>query len=179
MFQPGDFIIYGSNGVCEVTDIGTPEQFADRKDLYYKLEPVYSSETIYTPVGSRVFMRPVMSRDEAELLIAKIPSIETDVCTSHKITFLKAHYESSLETHKCEDLIQLIKSVYVKNVEATHNGKKLGQIDQRYMKRAEELLHGELAVALGISCNEVANYIEDAVVNTNSRMKQEPIVKGA
>lgn len=30
-------------------------------------------------------------------------------------------------------------------------GKKLGLVDERYMKRAEEMLHGELAVALGMT----------------------------
>ena len=34
-----------------------------------------------------------------------------------------------------------------------------GQMDQRYMKRAEELLYGELSVALGIERDQVVSYI--------------------
>ena len=39
-------------------------------------------------------------------------------------------------------------------------GKKLGLVDERYMKRAQDMLHGEFAVALGIERNEVPGYIE-------------------
>ena len=40
-------------------------------------------------------------------------------------------------------------------------GKKLGQIDTRYRKEAEELLHEEFAVVLGIPKDEVIQYITD------------------
>lgn len=66
MFQPGDLIVYGNNGVCRVIKVGKPEvTVANGKRLYYTLQPLYSTEIIYTPVDSGVFMRPVISRDEA------------------------------------------------------------------------------------------------------------------
>ena len=37
---------------------------------------------------------------------------------------------------------------------------KFGTVDERFMKRAEELLFGELAAALGIPREEVPRYIE-------------------
>ena len=39
----------------------------------------------------------------------------------------------------------------------------MGQVDQRYRKKAENLLHGELAIALGMSQEEVAEYIRKTV----------------
>ena len=50
-------------------------------------------------------------------------------------------------------------SIHQKRKEADENKKKLGAIDERYMKRAEDLLFGELAVALGIEKHEVQSYI--------------------
>ena len=45
----------------------------------------------------------------------------------------------------------------------TARGKKLGLVDERYMKRAEEMLHGELAVALGVTREQVPQFIADAL----------------
>ena len=41
--------------------------------------------------------------------------------------------------------------------------KKFGAMDERYMKRAEDMLFGEFAVALGIDKNEVQAYISKRI----------------
>ena len=172
MFQPGDLIVYGNNGVCRVIKVGKPEvTVANGKRLYYTLQPLYSTEIIYTPVDSGVFMRPVISRDEAEKLISQIPQIRENVYTNRNLTMLSAHYEAAFQSHSCADLIQLIKSVYAKNASAEQHGKKPGQIDQRYMRRAENLLHGELAVSLGISRDDVSGYIAKAVTAAGGKQR--------
>ena len=76
---------------------------------------------------------------------------------------LAEHYRTFLQTHECEDLIRLIKTVYRKSKKLVQNGKKPGKTDQQYRKRAEELLHEELSVALGISFDEVPAYIEQRI----------------
>ena len=53
----------------------------------------------------------------------------------------------------------LIKTVYTKTKRSRQNGKKPSQVDQLYLKRAEGLLYGEFAVALGIDSSEVVPYI--------------------
>lgn len=40
---------------------------ANKKRKYYKLAPVFGSGTIYIPVDTKVFMRPVISKEEAEV----------------------------------------------------------------------------------------------------------------
>ena len=80
MFDIDDLIMYGNTGVCKVSDITTPEfAGADEDKLYYVLEPLYQSGVIYAPVDNeKVFMRPVISEDEARDLIDNIPQIEAD-----------------------------------------------------------------------------------------------------
>lgn len=157
MYTAGDKIIYGGSGVCTVLEVCTPNfSREERGRQYYKLCPVYGTETIYAPVDTRTFMRPVMTKEEAEALIARIPEIDECVCTSHSITMLRQQYEEFFRSHDCETYIQLVKGIYSKGAA----GKKLGQTDQRYMKRAEDVLYGELAVALGIAPAEVPGYIE-------------------
>ena len=60
-------------------------------------------------------------------------------------------------------MIVLIKTAYRKSQARRARGAKPGQVDERYMKRAEELLYGELAVALDMSKEEIGGYIAEAV----------------
>jgi len=60
-------------------------------------------------------------------------------------------------------MIVLIKRAYRKPRAGRARGAKPGQVDERYMKRAEELLYGELAVALDMSKEEIGGYIAEAV----------------
>ena len=42
-------------------------------------------------------------------------------------------------------------------------GKRLTEVDERYMKKAKENLQGELAITLGISEGEVERFILDRI----------------
>ena len=160
MYQVGDMIIYGGEGVCRVEAIGPIDMHGINKNKpYYTLSPLYREGKIYTPVDSKVFMRPVISREAAETLIRSIPDIEGDQYREKNLRLLNEHYQSLIRTHQCEDMVQVIKSAYSRRQARHAQGSKPGQVDERYMKRAEELLHGELAVALGIRREEVADYI--------------------
>ena len=164
MFQEGDLVVYGSSGVCRVVQIGVLEsRAADPNRQYYTLQPLFESERIYTPVDSGVFMRPAMTKEEAQNLIRQIPEIDGDVCTERNPANLRIHYEASLQSHECRELIRMIKGKRHKTRETEKKGRKMGQVDQRYRKKAEGLLHGELAIALGIPREEVEDYIHSAL----------------
>ena len=151
MFQKGDLIVYGNMGVCRVEAVEAPAGLpgAGEKKLYYKLDPVYETGTVYIPVDAKVFMRPILTHAQAEALIGRIPEIEENPCGGKDQQMLAEHYRSLMRTHDCDDLVQLIKTIYGKNRERTAQGKKPARTEAEYMKRAEELLHGELAAALG------------------------------
>lgn len=79
MFQVGDYIVYGSSGVCEVKNVGTMDMSGIAKGrLYYTLLPVYSNgSTIYTPVDNeKIVMRKILTKEEAMERIRQIPEIE-------------------------------------------------------------------------------------------------------
>lgn len=161
MFQENDLIVYGSTGVCRVEKIETPKQASvpGAENLYYRLSPVYSSETIYIPINTSVFMRYVISAEEVNRLIDCIPSLQSGAYHNDNIGQLKEHYMSALRTHDCADLIGLVTSLHEKKQKAEQKGRKFGQIDENFMKRAQELLHGEFAAALGIEKDAVPQYI--------------------
>ena len=79
MFKAGDFVVYGSNGVCRVQKVGTLDSPGVPKDrLYYTLIPYYiKGSTIFTPVDNqKVIIRPVLTREEALKLIDEISGID-------------------------------------------------------------------------------------------------------
>lgn len=165
MFEKGSLMIYDTTGVCRVEDVGRPEgvPVSDKTKIYYKLAPVFGSGVIYIPVDTKVFMRPVITKNEAEDLIRRIPEIrESEFETKNQKT-LENYYKESLRSHACEDLVQLIKTVHLKKRNLERNGRKAGKTDQQYMKRAQALLHEELSVALEIPVDQVEEYITNRV----------------
>ena len=76
MYQIGDYVVYGGSGVCQVMGVGTPASSAcDRHRAYYTLRPLAGTETIYVPVDTRVSIRPVLTRQEADALILQLPAL--------------------------------------------------------------------------------------------------------
>lgn len=160
MFEKGDCVVYGDIGVCRVLNIGIPENIGrlDPARLYYTLAPVFQ-QGIYVPVNTKTAIRPVIARGKAEDLIDRITDIREDSYQCRGQKLLAGHYRSFLETHRCEDLIRLIKTIFRRRQESLQKGKKPRQVDEHYFRRAKELLYGELAVSLGIELEEVEKYI--------------------
>ena len=147
MFQPGDLVVYGATGVCRVEEITCPGGTgADRNRRFYLLKPLQQDGVIYTPVdNAKVPMRPVISRAEAY----HGPTLQA----------LAQHYQSAVRSHDCRDLVELMMSIYAKRRQAEAQKRRLGMVDERFMKQAERLLYGELSVALDIPFDQVEPYI--------------------
>ncbi|MBQ2756410.1 MAG: hypothetical protein IJF27_07025, partial [Oscillospiraceae bacterium] len=69
------------------------------------------------------------------------------------------NFKEAFASHNCTDLVELIISIYNKKLYAQTRHRQLGQTDVRNMRRAEELLYGEFAIALDIPKNNVQKYI--------------------
>ncbi len=164
MFKEGDLIVYGNTGVCRVKGITTPRMdIADEDTLYYQLEPLFQQGVIYTPVDTKVFMRQVISKETAEELINSIPGIEAEAYHGDSVQQLNEHYAAAMNNHDCATLIELTMSIYTKRANAIEHKHRFGLIDERYMKRAEDMLSSEFSIALGIPKDDVMGYIEKRV----------------
>ena len=171
MFQKGELILYGRTGVCEVSDITTPNFRGEEQGRkYYVLKPLYQNCGITTPVDNdKVFMRPILSKQQAEKIIEDMPQISAEAYHNRNLTQLKEHYRSCLDSHECEALVGLTVSLNEKKKQAEQQKKKFGAVDERFMKEAQELLYGELAAALGIERQAVEAYIASkAMVKVSS-----------
>lgn len=162
MYQIGDYIIYGNNGVCLVENISPaplPELNPERE--YYTLLPLYDKVQIYAPVDTTVFMRSILSVDEVHRLLAKMPDLKAPVISTSNSTELAGEYRKLLASHDCKDLLRLIKSIRKKNKKAEKEGRRIGLTDSRFLKQAEDLLFGEFSVSLQLDREEIPAYIDE------------------
>lgn len=156
MFSVGDKIIYAESGVCTVDKIAPIDQSGK---LYYYLTPYVSTGTYFAPVESNAYMRPVMSREEAEDFISTIPGIEPAVCTDTRFNHVDAFYRELFRQHTPQALVSIIKGLHQRAAEKKNRSSRADAT----MKRAKEVLHGELSVALGIEYQLIEKYILDRI----------------
>jgi CarD family transcriptional regulator len=160
MYKVNDKIVYGTHGVCEVTDIGRLSMsVADRKKKYYTLRPVYQKESlIYVPVDSeKIPMRLILTREEVEELLQEIPQLDTIWVSNEKER--EYLYKQVILKGDCRELVRIIKTIYFRMQSRLEDGKKVAAVDERYFRQAEDLLYGELAYVLDMKKEEMNKFI--------------------
>lgn len=162
MFDVGDYIIYGTNGVCQVSSVGKLS-ISDDDKLYYTLVPVYSkASTVYTPVDNKkVVMRKLITKEEAKKLVKDINTVDILPVDDEKKR--EECYKQALRTCDCAEWVKLIRTSYLRIQDRRSNGKKVINSDEKYLKAAEDYLYGELAIALDIEKDKVRDYIFEKV----------------
>lgn len=164
MFKVGSYVVYGKEGVCKVESIGaSPIEGAPADKQYYTLSPVYHEGVIYIPVDSNVKIRAIVTQTEAAALIAGIKDTALDTFHNSNPRLTYQHYQELMTDHTSENLVFIIKSVYHKK-NTLPPKKKLGQIDEKYCRLAEDMLYGELAITLEKTKDEIREMFEEAVL---------------
>ena len=150
MYAAGELVVYGGEGVCRVEGVGAPSlPGMDKTRLYYTLSPLYRSGQVMTPVDTQ----------ETAQLIAERDQLPEEQAESHSMRAIKDLYHQVLTSYDCRRLAGLIKGVCRRRSWAVHHGRKISQMDERYLKRAEDALYGELGAVLGLPREEVPAYI--------------------
>lgn len=165
MFKLNDYVVYGSTGVCLITDI-VKEQDAHGEEIeYYVLQSICENNlTIKIPVTiSNADIRKPISKQEVLSLIAMMPKQEC--IWIKKISERNLNLMTALKSRKCEEWAKLIKTIYVEKQGNNGKGKKLAKTYEDIMQAAEKKLFGEMALALNISPDEVVPYIREHIPN--------------
>lgn len=161
MFKISDYVVY-KRDVCQIFDI---KKYNDKE--YYVMQPIDDKTLkINVPVDNSFgHLRNILSKEEAEVLISKIPKISIIETMDRMI---ESQYRTLLQSGKLEDLISIIKTSYLRNDERKKNGKKIGEIDDSYFKLAEKILYNELSISLNKSYDETRNYVVKSVEKLSS-----------
>lgn len=162
MFKINDYVVYGSNGVCRITDIENVSLRNEELE-YYILSPVYNDRmTIKIPVNNqKISMRELMTKAEISNLIVEISKNEVVEIedTRKKIE----EYKAIIKRGNAEDLIRVINSIKLEENERISVGKKLNKTDEDIMISARKQLYQEIAIVLDMNVDEVQNYIKSNI----------------
>lgn len=152
MYKINDKIIY-KREVCVIKTI--KEKLFNNKD-YYCISPITdSSLTINVPTDSDA-IRETLTKEEVLNIIEEIPNIE--VINSDEKS-LENVYKELLSTDDIKDLVKIIKTTYLRNQKRLATGKKIGDKDDTYFKKAEKLLYTNLSIALEMTYEECKEYV--------------------
>lgn len=161
MYQIGDYVVKSARGVCKIDDI-VSKDFADHeKKLYYQLMPLADANTkVYVPVDrDDNKMRAVMTEEQAQNLIRRIPEIEE--CWINNEKERERSYKEAIQSNDSEKLVSIIKQIYGRKKLRREQGKKTTVIDGRYFETAENLLYSELELAMKKSRSEIQELIRE------------------
>ena len=162
MYNIGDNVVYGANGVMTVIDI-CEQSIADTKRSYYVLKsPVGHKDSLtFVPVDNEKLtsiMRPLLSKDEVLKIIDDIPSIDEVEWIPDNRTRAD-RFKVIVEKADPRELVGMIKAIWSVGVRRGEEGKKNYLADENAMKKAEHVLYSELSSVLGIKEEDVPAHI--------------------
>ena len=160
MLTVGQTVVYGTQGVCTVKEISMLK-LGKTKGEYYALSPIDDpGSTVYVPTANEKLMsklRPVLTGEETDALITEavrepLEWIESDAER-------KSACDDIVKNGDRKQLMRLVGMLYRRRELLKDQKKHFHNVDAQYLKTAERMLHGELAYALGIAVDDVADYI--------------------
>ena len=165
----GTKVIYGTNGVCLITDY-REEDFGNGKKMYYILKRVAqkTSEDIFVPEDNSILMsriKAMLSEEEIYDIINGVHNEETSWIDDNRIR--SAEFDRIISNGDRKQLMLLIRSIYEKKKSLSLEGKKLGISDERIVRTAERMLYDEFAEVLNIDREEVVPLISNRLDTVN------------
>ena len=160
MFEIGEYIVYGVNGICRVADIGPSPYDPTDARTFYLLIPVNNpmSSSIYTPVDNvRVPMRRLMTREEIDALMNAVPEIALLEIPVEKQR--REIYRTTIHALSPEGYVRVIKTVARRRRELAAAHKHFPVTDLEYGRLAHHMLCSECAHVLGLSEEAAGAYL--------------------
>lgn len=159
MFQKGNYVVYGINGVCRVQSVEALHEGSDR--LYYRLTPVHATKNVITtPVDNdKVPMRLVLTADEAKAFLSDVSSIEAMEEVAYKQR--EQQYKEAMKTCDCRQWVCVMKTAYTRRLQRMEEGKKATAADEKYFKAARANLINEMEVVFDKPCDQVTEMLAD------------------
>lgn len=159
MYEKGDFVNYGTQGICQVEDIRTikPDRRSQAHD-YYVLRPLHQDNaSVFVPVDNQSLaarMRPVLSREEIEETIMSVKDQALLWVSDRKER--TALFQKILIRRDERELLLLGSCLYTK---ARENPKGLSASDAQTLKKVESVIEQEFSFALQMHAQDVGAYI--------------------
>lgn len=152
MYKINDKIIY-KRDICIIKEI--KKNYYKETD-YYCISPLSDTTlTINIPVDTPAINDLLTKQETLSIIdhISKVEPIDSDDKSLENI------YKELLSTDDILDLVKIIKTTYLRNKKRIDSGKKIGDKDDTYFKKAENYLYNLLSTSLDMTYEECKNYI--------------------
>jgi CarD family transcriptional regulator len=160
MFHVNDWVVYGTSGVYCIVDTDLPDPTGAEKDRrYYELQAAKQKCRTYVPMDSSVRMRPVISKEQAQELIQRIPELDTPLCTERGKNSAERYYRELMQNSDCATMTGIVHKLTSRRNELLKAGRHMSYTEEKYLRRGRDLLDSEFSIALGIPQEEVASFI--------------------
>ena len=162
MFKISDFVIHCREGLSTIVDI----RDMNGKDYFLVSVKHNSGETIYVPVDTaKSIIRPLMSKDEADLLLRYIKDINKDFNSNTKQR--RDAYKRKLSSGDVKEIAYLYRQLYFYNQLGGENNTeiKLGPVDIDMLSFAENMLMDELSLTYAVPREQVKVFVESKIAS--------------
>lgn len=165
MFQVGDSVVYGIQGVCQI--VGMEERQVDRKRIrYFALEPMgQPGARYYIPSENPVALaklRQLISCEELDRLLSS-PKMREDRWIADE-NHRKQCYRELITSTDREALLQMIATLHHHREEQKADGRMLHLCDENFLRDAQKLLDAEFAMVLQIHPSDVGEYVRQKLL---------------
>lgn len=175
MYQIGDKVCYGTEGVCSIVRI-QEMKVGGAKGKYYVLRPIYrESATVYVPLDNERLiarMRPVLSQQELEALL--VGADDAPLAWIDDPTERKDRFSRLLSDGSSADLLSVTCLLWRKRRQLYAAGRRMRSSDEQLLRDAEKLLTDEVALALALPRQEVPAYLHKRLTQPEAADQQLP-----
>lgn len=163
MFELNDVLVYGTNGVCKISDIRKENFSGLKSEMYYILSPVFGTQsTLYVPTGNSKLstkLRPVMVKETLNEMMNTAK--ENDLPWEADDRIRGEHFHEIVSNGLSPELLLVIKCIVRRRNELKLKIKKLHAADERTLALCEKIASEEYAYAYGIDVAEAVTFIEN------------------
>lgn len=159
MVQTGDYVNYGTQGICRVEEIRTMKFGGDAEArAYLVLRPVHQENaSVFVPSDNQRLlarMRPVLSPEEIDRTILSVSHQSMPWISDRKERAAK--FQEILSRRDERELLLLVSCLYLRSKESA---KGLSSGDAQVLKKAETVIAQEFSFSLRIDPQDIGGYI--------------------
>ncbi len=158
MFNIGDKVIYGGEGVCRVDRI-EDKIIGGKKVSYYVLNRLDGVNSVFfVPVDSRAAdekMRGIISASEIKNIINSTSPADWIAADRER----RDAYHVAVTTVDRQSIASHVKTVCAVKKELEKVGKKLHKTDEYFLEDVKKLMFGELSAVFNIEKNQIIPFI--------------------
>lgn len=160
MYEQGEVLVYGNNGVCRVEEIRR-ERFSGKPAMYYILHPLFDSRSkVYVPVENEKLaskLRPVMNRDMLKGMVRA--ARESTALWESDDRRRKESFHDVISNGLSAELLTVMKLLLLRKTELAQSVRRLHSADEKLLAQCEKIVGEEFAYAFGVDIDDALSHV--------------------